>query len=53
LSNDLETGKFFTAHLGEVLTFPSVDKGTDLQDKPLLSRTPVPVFERFIAAFGG
>ena len=51
--NGLEAGKLFPAHLGEVFTFPSVDKGADLLAKPFLLRTPVPIFERFITAFRG
>ena len=52
LTTLLETGKLFTTHLGEVVTFPSVDKGTDIRDKPFLFRTPVTVFEGLIAASG-
>ena len=49
----LEDGKSFTAHLGKIITFPSIDKGTYLLGKPSLLGTPVAIFEGFVAALGG
>jgi hypothetical protein len=48
----LEAGKLFTTHLGEVLTFSSVNKGTDLHAKPLFFRAPITILERFVTTFG-
>ena len=49
----LHLGDAFSAHTGEILTFPLVEKRACLGHEPFLFWTPEAIFKRLIAALSG